>query len=533
MDAHDPTVAMRDYARITGPAVLPPKWALGYMQSHRTLEDETQLLGIIDTFRTKRIPVDAVIYLGTGFAPRGWNTRQPSFDFNPDVFKRDPKAVLADMHARHVKVVVHIVPWDRDKLPTLHGTIPPRRGETIDASHIASYWQQHVGLVKSGVDAFWPDEGDWFDLFERVKRHQLYYQGPLSTKPNERPWSLHRNGYPGIAQWGGWVWSGDTESSWKTLEAQIAVGINYSLSIGPYWGSDIGGFYANNELTGELYARWFQFAAFCGSFRSHGRTWWTRLPWGWGLDNVGPREFNNTNAPIPADDPRNILESELENPAIEPVARKYAELRYRLMPYTYSLAWDARESGLPLMRALWLHYPNDTIARRTGDEFLWGRDLLVAPVYRRGATSREVYLPSGDWYDWWSGERVSGGRTLTRPVDLATMPIFVRAGAIVPVDPIRQYTGEAVAGNTTLRVYRGTDGVATLYDDDGISQDYLSGRGATQLRLTWADRDGRLTLEPVGGMTGFQPRTFDVVLLPDGARRTVSYSGRRVVLNLR
>ena len=232
-------------------------------------------------------------------------------------------------------------------------------------------------VVNAGVDAFWPDEGDWFDLFERVTRHQLYYQGPLSTKPNERPWSLHRNGYPGIAQWGGWVWSGDTESSWKTLEAQIAVGINYSLSISPYWGSDIGGFYANNELTGELYARWFQFAAFCGSFRSHGRTWWTRLPWGWGQSTMGPREFNNTNAPIPPDDRRNILESELNNPAIEPVARKYAELRYQLMPYTYSLAWDARVSGLPLMRALWLHYPNDTIARRTGDEFLWGRDLLI------------------------------------------------------------------------------------------------------------------------------------------------------------
>ena len=153
--------------------------------------------------------------------------------------------------------------------------------------------------MKTGVDAFWPDEGDWFDLFERVKRHQLYYQGPLSTPPNVRPWSLHRNGYPGIAQWGGWVWSGDTESSWKTLEAQIAVGINYSLSIGPYWGSDIGGFYANSELTGELYARWFQFAAFCGSFRAHGRTWWTRLPWGWGLSDMGPRENNNTNAPDP------------------------------------------------------------------------------------------------------------------------------------------------------------------------------------------------------------------------------------------
>ena len=305
-DAHDPAKAIKDFSTITGPAVMPPKWALGYMQSHRTLEDDKQMLGIVDTFRSKQIPLDAVIYLGTGFAPRGWNTRQPSFDFNPDVFKRDPKAVIADMHARNVKVVVHMVPWDRDKLPTLHGTIPARPGETLDASHIQSYWQQHVPLVNAGVDAFWPDEGDWFNLFERIKRHQFYYQGHLSTQPNVRPWSLQRNGYPGIAQWGGWVWSGDTESSWKTLEAQIAVGINYSLSIGPYWGSDIGGFYPNNELTGELYARWYQFAAFCGSFRSHGRTWFTRLPWGWGLSDMGPREYSNTNAPIPPDDRRNI-----------------------------------------------------------------------------------------------------------------------------------------------------------------------------------------------------------------------------------
>jgi alpha-glucosidase/alpha-D-xyloside xylohydrolase len=122
LDAHDPTQAMQDYASITGRAVLPPKWALGYMQSHRTLEDETQMLGIIDTFRAKRIPIDAVIYLGTGFSPRGWNTRQPSFEFNPDVFKRDPTAVLADMHDRHVHVVVHIVPWDRDRLPGVAGS---------------------------------------------------------------------------------------------------------------------------------------------------------------------------------------------------------------------------------------------------------------------------------------------------------------------------------------------------------------------------------------------------------------------------
>jgi len=531
-DARDPVRALKDFSTITGPAVMPPKWALGYMQSHRTLDDEKQMLGIIDTFRSKSIPLDAVIYLGTGFSPRGWNTRQPSFDFNPEVFKRDPKDVLADMHARNVKVVVHMVPWDRDKLPTLHGTNPPTTGETVDSSHIQSYWQQHVPLIKAGIDAFWPDEGDWFNLFERIKRHQLYYQGHLSSTPKVRPWSLQRNGYPGIAQWGGWVWSGDTDSSWKTLEAQIAVGINYSLSIGPYWGSDIGGFYPNNELTGELYARWHQFAAFCGSFRSHGRTWFTRLPWGWGLSDMGPREYSNTNTPIPADDRRNILQSEMNNPAIEPVAKKYSELRYQLMPYTYTLAREARDAGLPLMRAMWLHYPDDDVARGIGNQFMWGRDLIVAPVFTKGASSRQVYLPKGEWFDWWTNTKVSGGRTVSRDVDLATMPIYVRAGALVPVDPIRQYTAQTVSEPTTIKVYGGADGLYTLYDDDGISQEYLKGRGSW-IRFAWNDRTRQLTIEPgaPAGMTNVAaPRTFRIELVPSGASRTVPYAGKRVVI---
>jgi alpha-glucosidase (family GH31 glycosyl hydrolase) len=538
-DASDPTKAMKDFSVITGPAAMPPLWALGYMQSHRTLEDDTQLVGIADTFRKKQIPLDALIYLGTGFTPRGWNTKQPSFDFNPEVFKqRDGPAVVADLHAKNIKVVVHMVPWDRDRLPTLHGTIPVRLGETVDDSHIANYWQQHVPLVKAGIDAFWPDEGDWFNLHERIKRHQLYYQGHLQTTPNVRPWSLQRNGYPGIAQWGGWVWSGDTDSSWKTLEAQIAVGLNYSLSIGPYWGSDIGGFYANNELTGELYARWFQFAAFCGSFRSHGRTWWTRLPWGWGLEDMGPREYNNTNAPIPADDRRNILQSEMNNPAIEPVVKKYAELRYQLLPYTYTLARDARDNGLPLMRAMWVHYPGDVRARGLGTQFLWGRDLLVAPVFTKGATSREVYLPSGEWYDWWTNEKAAGGeagggtggRTVTRPVDLGTMPLYVRAGAIIPVDPVRQYTAQPIAEPTMLKIYGGADGEFTLYADDGISQEYVEGRG-TWIKMTWNDRAKRLTLEPgapKGATNLATKRTFRAHLLPAGTSKEINYEGKRI-----
>jgi alpha-glucosidase/alpha-D-xyloside xylohydrolase len=514
-DAHNPAALMKDISLICGEAVMPPKWAMGYMQSHRTLEDETQMLGIIDSFRSKKIPVDAVIYLGTGFTPVGWNLKQPSFEFNPVVFKRDGAAVLADMHKRNVKVVVHIVPFDRDKLPTLHGNIPAKPNETLDASHIKNYWAQHVALNKAGVDAWWPDEGDWFNLHERIKRHQLYYPGPLSTMPNIRPWSLHRNGYLGIAQWGGWVWSGDTESSWKTLEAQIAVGINHSLSLSPYWGSDIGGFYSNPELTGELYARWFQFASFCPSFRSHGRTWWTRLPWGWGLKELGPLEQN-----------RYPLQSELNNPAIEPVAKKFAELRYQLMPYTYTLTWEARTTGMPLIRSLWLHYANDKKSVSTGDEFLWGRDMLIAPVYKQGATSRDVYLPPGEWYDWWTNEKNSGSKTISKNVDLSIMPIYVRAGAIIPFDPVRQYTGEKINEPTTIRIYSGANGAFNWYEDDGISLDYLKGK-YTITNLSWDDRKKELTIKPVMGDIQ-EKRTFKVLLLPGEKVVNVDYPGKEV-----
>ncbi|HEY9426312.1 MAG TPA: TIM-barrel domain-containing protein, partial [Gemmatimonadaceae bacterium] len=525
-DAHDPAAFMKDVSVISGPAVMPPKWALGYMQSHRELRDaklspEELILSEVSTFRAKKIPVDAVIYLGTGFTPTGWNTEQPSFDFNPKVFTSDPKSVIDELHDEKVKVVVHIVPWERDKLPTLHGTIPPKPDEKLDSGHIANYWQQHVGLVRTGVDAWWPDEGDWFDLYERVKRHQLYYQGPLSTTPNVRPWSLHRNGYLGVAQWGGWIWSGDTESSWKTLEGQIAVGINHSLSLSPYWGSDILGFYTTEETSAELYTRWFQFAAFTPSFRAHGRIWRLRLPWGGGLSDMGYHEGQKVVPP----------QSEMNNPNIEPIFRKYDELRYQLIPYTYTLAREAHDTGLPLMRALWLHYPDDEHARAVGNEYLWGRDLLVAPVYTKGATSRDVYLPKGDWYDWWTHDKQSGGQTLTRKVDLATMPIYVRAGAIIPVDPVRQYMAQKVDEPTTLEVFRGADGSFTMYEDDGTSLDYLKNRG-TWTRFIWDDVAQRLTIEPAppAGATNVDrgPRIFRVRSLPDGATKTVSYSGERV-----
>ena len=356
----------------------------------------------------------------------------------------------------------------------------------------------------------------------------MYYEGPLADRPNVRPWDLQRNGCVGIAQYGGWIWSGDISSSWKTLAAQVEVGLNSSLSISPFWGTDIGGFYPSRdrEYTGELYTRWFQFGAFCPLFRSHGRTWHLHLPWGWNTGETGPVESR------PTPDP-----SELHNAQVEPICRQYLNLRYQLMPYTYTITREAHDTGMPLMRALWLQYPHDPEAVKLGEEYLWGRDLLIAPIVEKSAKSRRLYLPKGMWFDWWTGERLEGGQWIRRPVDLATMPIYVRAGAIIPLDPVRQYISQSVTEPTTLRVYPGADGEFTLYDDDGQSLDYLkdSDTKTLWLRLRWDDVTRRLTLQPDPRMKS-RPggsRTFSIEIAGSDAKpRQVEFNGEPMTINL-
>ncbi|HXT12783.1 MAG TPA: TIM-barrel domain-containing protein [Candidatus Angelobacter sp.] len=520
-DASEPADAMRAFTRLTGAPVLPPKWALGFMQSHRTLSTEADILQEAKTFREKDLPCDTFIFLGTGFCPKGWNFGHDSFEFNTNVFTDDAKTVIQDLHADHLHVILHIVPLQRD-YPRLHGNIPPQPGEILDQQHIANYWARHHELVADGVDGWWPDEGDWFDEPSRLARHRMYYEGPLSDQPDRRPWNLQRNGAPGMARYGGWIWSGDISSSWKTFAAQVKVGVNSSLSLSPYWGTDIGGFYpsADHEFTGELYARWFEFAAFCPSFRSHGRTWHLHLPWGWNTGETGPVESR------PAPDP-----SELHNAAVEPVCQKYLDLRYQLLPYTYTITREAHDTGLPLMRALWLQYPHDPEAVKLGDEYLWGRDLLVAPVTEKAAQTRQLYLPAGDWFDWWTNEKLSGHRWIDRPVDLATMPIYARAGAIIPFDPVRQYVSQPVNGPTTLKIFPGANGEFTLYDDDGESPRYLNGSDAKTIwiRFRWNDANRRLTIEPDERMKKWPggARLFSAEVI--GAKpQQVEFRGKRV-----
>lgn len=482
VSVQQPADALEEYIRLTGRPVMPPKWALGYFQSHRTLASPDEPLQIARTFREKQLPCDALIYLGTGYCPAGWNTGHGSLAFNPQTFDR-PGPTIDALHDLGFKIVLHVNRAPR----TMFGASISE--ESDSPRHFRNYWARHRDAFALGVDGWWPDDGDELPLEPRLTRHRCYYEGPLADRPNVRPWSLHRTGYAGAQRYGGWIWSGDIDGKWETLAAQVSVGLNHSLSLTPFWGSDTGGFYPSKELTGELYARWFQLSTFCASFRSHGRTWHLRLPWGWNSGELGPVEHPRSQHPDP---------SELHNSDIEPICRKYLELRYRLLPYNYTLARQACDTGLPLMRALWLHYPDDLQAVQLGDEYLWGRDLLVAPVIKKGATVRRVYLPSGVWHDWWTGQRVQGPSWIDRPVDLATIPLYARAGAIIPLDPVRQYTSQPAAGPTLLRLHPGADGTFTLYDDDGQSLGYGDDSDAQTvwIRFRWDDAARRLTIEP-------------------------------------
>lgn len=526
----DPAVIMREYARITGLPEMPPLWAFGYLQSHRTLDGPEQIASIARTFREKKLPCDALIYLGTEFAPSGWNTRNGEFTWHPTNFP-EPRKQLGELHDQHFKVVVHVViegkhltggvvdPCTAAPLPS--GRTPDNRWPPD--RQVSCYWPFHKSVMDDGVDGWWPDQGDGFDGPSELNRHRMYWEGTQQFRPNQRPFALHRNASAGVQRFGGLIWSGDVQSRWETLKTHVPVAINTGLTGLPYWGTDIGGFIPTAEYTGELYVRWFQFGAFSPVFRSHGRNWHLHLPWGWDGGDGGPPETQNFKA-----DP-----AELHNTEVEPICRKYLELRYRLMPYLYTVVRESHDTGMPIMRALWLHHADDPIAVARGDEYLWGRDILVAPVVEKGATSRRVYLPRGKWIDLWTEERVEGGREVERPVDLVTMPVYVRAGAVVPMDPVRQYSAEPVSEPTTLVVYPGADGQSAWYEDDGISFDYRRG-DAMRMIMTWRDASRRLSLRLAPGyrLRPTRSRRINIRVAGSSTIKTIESTGRPIDVTL-
>lgn len=541
VSSSDPGVIMREYARITGLPEMPPRWAFGYQQSHRTLNGPDEIMWVARTMREKNLPCDALIYLGTDFTPSGWNTHNGEFTWNLKNFP-DPKQMIDDLHALHYKVVLHVVIEGHHLTGTVHdpcpspepsGRVPDATGDVAkgkwpDDRSVGCYWPYHKGAMDLGIDGWWPDQGDGYDPASRLNRIRMYWEGPQLWRPRERPYALHRNGYAGMARYGAFLWSGDVYSLWETLKTHVPDAINTSLSGVPYWGTDIGGFVPTSDFTGELFVRWFQFGAFCPLFRAHGRTWHLRLPWGWNLGETGPDETSSYRGSA------RVPESELHNAQVEPICRKYLDLRYRLMPYLYSAVRDGSLTGLPILRALWLHYPHDPKAVALGDEYLWGRDILVAPVVEKGATTRRLYLPRGRWYDFWTGESAEGGRDIDRPVDLETMPLYVRAGAIIPMDPVRQYTAEPVADPMSVTVYPGADGAFDLFEDDGHSFEYRRPGGWMGIRFRWRDGERRLSLSLAPGSRMRPPLVREMVVQAQGGTTTrrIRFNGRPLTMRL-
>jgi alpha-D-xyloside xylohydrolase len=555
----DDTIA--GYRELTGRAALPPKWALGYWQSRERYRTGEELLGMVKEFRARRFPLDVIVqdwqYWREG--PQGWGSHQ----FDPARFP-DPKATFDAIHALGAKVMISV--WAKfypgnsnfDGLKAA-GFLYPRNLElqwkdwlghvftyydAFSPAARAMYWKQlDEQIFSKGTDAWWLDatEPDWVDdqrpedLALRMNPTAMgpglrvmnayplmacraVWEGQRAAAPDERVTILTRSAWAGSQRYGAAVWSGDITARWGVLKAQIAAGLSYSLSGMPWWATDIGAF--NTDDTGgnaseayrELYTRWFQFGAFSPLFRSHGSNT-PREPWFFG-------------AP--------------DHPAWKSLLR-FAGLRYRLLPYNYTLASRVTREHDTILRALVMDFPDDEATRDVQDEYLFGPAFLVSPVTEPGVTRRPVYLPAGEWYDFWTGERLAGGRTVDVAAPYEKMPLHVRAGSIVPFGPELQWTSEKPAEPIRLVVYTGRDGVFTLQEDDGATNAHEEG-AFSSIPLRWDEALGTLTIGARSGRFAGMPetRTFEVVFASAGHRvgddlpvppdRVVRYDGRAVTV---
>lgn len=533
-DSMDEVIA--GYRRLTGKAVLLPKWAYGFWQSRQRYQTQDELVGVVEEYRRRRLPLDNIVQDWFYWREDDWGSHR----FDPKRFP-DPKGMIERVHALGARYMISVWPkfypaTDNYRELERVGALYDRNIRSGDKDWVgpgylstfydpynkrgrALYWRQiRDRLAALGVDAWWmdatePDIHSNLSLEERAWRMgptadgpgaalfnayplvhaEGVYKGWLDDKPDVRPFILTRAGWPGLQRTGSAVWSGDVAARWDDLREQISAGVNLSMSGIPNWTHDIGGFANEERYTRqdpahvaewlELNMRWFQFGALSPLFRSHGEAPKREI---YELAPVGSATYNSM--------------------------AWYDRLRYRLMPYIYTIAADTFHKDGTIMRGLVMDFPGDRKTWGIADQYLFGPAFLVAPVTRFRARSRPVYLPAGaDWYDFHSGKLERGGRTIRAAAPYERMPLFVRAGSIVPLGPELQFTSEKPADPITLNVYTGADGHFSLYEDDGVSRQYVNGAFA-RIPISYEEQTGKLTLGArEGGFPGMlQRRTFHV-----------------------
>jgi alpha-D-xyloside xylohydrolase len=507
---------IHQYRSMTGHVPLFPEWAYGFFQSKDRYKSQDEILSIAAEYRSRHIPIDAIV--------QDWFWWQPGRKGDP-VYNSgytDVPAELKTLHDQHIHAMISAWALMDDTSDNFKEMV--KNGYEIDDTQAYDptnpaasnfFWNQFVGkLFAQGWDAFWLDSSEpeeaWPHSGDAALRDKQLSIGsgleftnifPMvhtsgvaahwkQTDPDKRVFLLTRSAFMGQQRVGATVWSGDVYSSWWALKRQVPAGLNFALSGYPYWTTDIGGYhplnYAQTMPPGyqELYARWFEYGAFCPVFRTHGHRDRNEL---WVYDQVFPALL-----------------------AID-------QFRYRLMPYVYSLAWKVTSDDYTIQRPLVMDFREDSAVREIGDQFMFGPDFLVSPVLTEHATSRSLYLPAGaEWFDFWTGERTSGGSTITVPAPLDRIPLDLRAGSILPLGPVIEYASQAT-DPIELRVYPGADGNFTLYEDEGDSYRYEKGVHAT-IPIHWDDAARTVTL---GDREGSYPgmaaeHTFNVVIVSSG-----------------
>ena len=525
------------YRNLSGHAPMFPKWAYGFWQCRERYTSGKHLVETVKEFRKRNLPMDVIVQDWQYWGDRGWGV--PQFD---TLNYSNPSGFIKELHDLNAHFNVSI--WSNPDKNSVIGKEYVAKNRFIPNSKWLDYFNPETrkeywntlktNMFDNGVDSWWMDAvependalkgaktylgvGDFFRLTYPLMVSQAVYEGQRKTSSDKRVCILTRSAFCGQQRYGIINWSGDIGCTWDVFRNQIVAGLNYAITGLPYWTTDIGGFFrpGNAQYTDEKYhellTRWYQWGAFCPIFRIHGYMTETE-PWKYGAE-------------------------------VEENMRKMLNLRYRLLPYIYSEAWQVTKNGSTIMRPLVMDFNGDTTAVSQAYEYMFGKAFLVAPITEANVNHRDVYLPKAAcWFDFWTGKRFEGGKTVSADAPLDKIPLFVKAGSIIPMGKVIQCSMER-SDTLEIRIYKGADARFDLYEDEGDNYNYEKGKYSI-IPFCWNEKTQSLTIGArQGSFSGdLRKRLFNVVLVNENngsetdrwmRGRKVVYAGNRMTINMK